>query len=145
MKALGTAQTMVTRSKLRKLLAWNQANLLPKGLLQTMAIPALRTKILIYTMFLSQSKVKSPLQTYFQTKEIHFTFRYIGANKDGATTVDHEGAVNRTNDGDKIEASEGVGVGSSKPTSEGAATDNGNTSVTNEDPHTNNFPEPMED
>jgi hypothetical protein len=82
--------------------------------------------------------------TLLPNNDSHHILHYIGANKNGATTVANEFEGIPANNGDTIEATEGVGMGSSKPTSEGAATDNGNTSVTNEDPHTNNVPEPME-
>jgi len=82
--------------------------------------------------------------TFLSNNDSHYILHYIGVNKNDAPTVANEFEGIPANDGDTVEATEGVGMESSKPTSEGAATDNGNTSVTNEDPHINNVPEPIE-
>jgi hypothetical protein len=79
---------------------------------------------------------RTPVTTLLSNNDSHHTFRYIGANKGSATTVAREGDGNHANDGDKIEATEGGGIGSSNPTSEGdhidavAATQAGTTTIT---------------
>ena len=131
------------------------------------ALPLLRKPILIQTSFVNERTVGPPLQPYTSNNDCKNTFLLIGANKDSYTTVAHESDCTCPNDGHRIEATEGGGMGSSKPISEAAGTDEvpstpaggmnavsegggmnavseGITTVTNEHTHTNNVPEPTE-